>query len=80
MISQALSQIRSNNYGPMQHEEKTIPLDHQKCLTLDKIPIYGKGLNIRDWPLCRRSLSSPITSFKVMEYWAILTILEEDAN
>ena len=33
----------------MQHEEKLIPLTIKKCLTLDKIPIYGKGLNIRDW-------------------------------
>lgn len=39
----------SNNYGPMQHEEKLIPTIIRKALALEAIPIYGDGQNIRDW-------------------------------
>lgn len=39
----------SNNYGPMQHEEKLIPTIIRKALSLKPIPIYGSGQNIRDW-------------------------------
>jgi len=39
----------SNNYGPMQHQEKLIPTVIRKALSLESIPIYGDGKNIRDW-------------------------------
>ncbi len=39
----------SNNYGPKQHAEKLIPTIIRKCLAEEPIPIYGKGLNVRDW-------------------------------
>lgn len=39
----------SNNYGPFQFPEKLIPLLINNCLKLKKLPIYGDGLNIRDW-------------------------------
>ena len=39
----------SNNYGPNQHDEKLIPTIIRKCLSEENIPIYGDGLNIRDW-------------------------------
>ena len=39
----------SNNYGPNQHEEKFIPVVINSILKEDKIPVYGKGDNIRDW-------------------------------
>jgi len=39
----------SNNYGPYQHAEKFIPTIIRACLTHNKIPVYGKGKNIRDW-------------------------------
>lgn len=39
----------SNNYGPKQHSEKLIPTIIRSCLTEQKIPIYGDGLNVRDW-------------------------------
>ena len=39
----------SNNYGPWQNPEKLIPLIIKQILNKDKIPIYGDGLNIRDW-------------------------------
>ncbi len=39
----------SNNYGPWQYPEKLIPVVITKALAKEKIPIYGQGLNIRDW-------------------------------
>ena len=38
-----------NNYGPWQFPEKLIPLVINKCLLLQKIPVYGNGLQVRDW-------------------------------
>ena len=39
----------SNNYGPFQFPEKLIPLMINNALHGKKLPIYGDGLNIRDW-------------------------------
>lgn len=39
----------SNNYGPYQFPEKLIPLMISKALADEKLPVYGDGLNIRDW-------------------------------
>lgn len=39
----------SNNYGPYQYPEKVIPLFITNLIRGKQIPIYGKGLNIRDW-------------------------------
>ncbi len=39
----------SNNYGPYQFPEKLIPLTITNILQTKKIPIYGNGVNIRDW-------------------------------
>jgi len=39
----------SNNYGPYQFPEKLIPLVINNCLKFESIPLYGDGLNIRDW-------------------------------
>jgi dTDP-glucose 4,6-dehydratase len=39
----------SNNYGPRQHPEKLIPLSISRMVKGEPIPIYGDGLNIRDW-------------------------------
>ncbi len=39
----------SNNYGAYQFPEKLIPLIINNCLNKKPIPIYGDGLNIRDW-------------------------------
>ena len=39
----------SNNYGPYQYPEKAIPLFITNILRGKKIPIYGSGLNVRDW-------------------------------
>ena len=39
----------SNNYGPYQHNEKLIPHMIKLALENKKLPVYGQGLNIRDW-------------------------------
>lgn len=39
----------TNNYGPRQHPEKLVPLLVQKALRDEKLPIYGNGMQIRDW-------------------------------
>ncbi|CEH30596.1 hypothetical protein AM501_15350 [Aneurinibacillus migulanus] len=39
----------SNNYGPYQYVEKLIPLVITRLLRKESIPVYGDGLNVRDW-------------------------------
>ena len=39
----------SNNYGPMQFPEKLIPLMINNALEDKNLPVYGDGMNIRDW-------------------------------
>jgi dTDP-glucose 4,6-dehydratase len=39
----------SNNYGPYQFPEKVIPLFVTNLLEDQKVPLYGDGLNVRDW-------------------------------
>ncbi|HVQ96360.1 MAG TPA: dTDP-glucose 4,6-dehydratase [Mycobacteriales bacterium] len=39
----------SNNYGPYQFPEKVIPLFVTNLLNGRKVPLYGDGLNVRDW-------------------------------
>src|SRR5437868_358416 len=39
----------SNNYGPYQFPEKLIPLMTIKALRDEPLPIYGDGMNVRDW-------------------------------
>lgn len=38
-----------NNYGPRQHHEKLIPTIIRSIISGKKIPIYGNGMNIREW-------------------------------
>lgn len=39
----------SNNYGPWQYPEKLIPVVVLKAINNEKIPVYGRGKNIREW-------------------------------
>ncbi len=39
----------SNNYGPWQYPEKLVPLAILRILGGEKIPVYGKGVNVREW-------------------------------
>ena len=39
----------SNNYGPYQYPEKLIPFFISQLLKGEKVPVYGDGMNVRDW-------------------------------
>ena len=39
----------SNNYGPFQFPEKLIPLMVTRALSNEPLPVYGDGMNVRDW-------------------------------
>ena len=39
----------SNNYGPYQFPEKLIPLMINNCLNKKSLPVYGDGMQVRDW-------------------------------
>ena len=47
-ISAAITRC-SNNYGPNQFPEKLIPLMILNSIDKKKLPIYGDGMQIRDW-------------------------------
>ena len=55
----------SNNYGPRQFPEKLIPLVILNAIQCKQIPVYGKGLNVRDWIYVEDHVS------------ALLTVLQE---
>lgn len=55
----------SNNYGPWQYPEKFVPVIIYKALHNQKVPIYGRGLNVREWLYVSDCAS------------AILTVLEK---
>ena len=54
----------SNNYGPYQFPEKLIPVVIQSVLNRRPIPVYGDGLNVRDWLYVRDHATA---------LWAVLT-------
>ena len=39
----------TNNYGIYQHSEKLIPMTINRLLAAEPVPVYGDGLNMRDW-------------------------------
>ncbi len=45
----ALITRASNNFGPCQHPEKLIPLTILNALAGDEIPVYGDGMQVRNW-------------------------------
>jgi dTDP-glucose 4,6-dehydratase len=45
----ALTTRCSNNYGPYQFPEKLIPLMITRALANEPLPVYGDGMNVRDW-------------------------------
>jgi len=58
----------SNNYGPFQNNEKLIPLSISNALNGKKIPIYGKGNQIRDWLYVRDHAKALL---KILKYGLI---------
>lgn len=64
----------SNNYGPNQYPEKLIPSFIIKLLNNQKVPVYGDGLNIRDWLYVKdhcRAIDIVLHSGKVGEVYNI---------
>jgi len=64
----------SNNFGPFQYPEKLIPLFITNLLEGKKVPVYGKGKNIRDWLYVEdncRAIDLVITKGKVGEIYNI---------
>ena len=64
----------SNNYGPFQFPEKLIPLIIQKALAGEKLPVYGDGMQVRDWLYVEdhcRAILKVLESGKVGEVYNI---------
>ncbi len=54
----------SNNYGPFQHSEKFIPVIIKNIIDRKKIPLYGNGLQKRDWLFVNDHCSALLTILK----------------
>jgi dTDP-glucose 4,6-dehydratase len=67
----------SNNFGPYQYKEKLIPLAIDKCLNGEKIPVYGDGLQMRDWIYVEDHCSAVL---KVLEKGRVGEIYNISAN
>lgn len=64
----------SNNYGPWQYPEKFIPLAILKILKKEKIPVYGKGRNVREWLFvddCAEAILKVLEKGKIGEVYNI---------
>ena len=46
----------ANNFGPRQHSEKLIPTIVRSICDNKKVPIYGSGLNVRDWLFVKKNV------------------------
>lgn len=63
-----------NNYGPWQYPEKLIPVVIFKALKGKKVPIYGKGQNVREWLYvsdCAEAIYTVLKKGKVGEIYNI---------
>ena len=67
----------SNNFGPYQYPEKFIPLIINNALKNKKIPVYGDGLNIRDWIFVQDNCNA---IFQVFEKGKVGEIYNISAN
>ncbi|NOY15093.1 MAG: dTDP-glucose 4,6-dehydratase [bacterium] len=64
----------SNNYGPYQFPEKLIPLAITNLLEDKKVPVYGQGVNVRDWIWVEdhcRGIDSAITKGRAGETYCL---------
>jgi len=64
----------SNNYGPCQFPEKLIPLMVLKALAGEPLPVYGEGINVRDWLYVddhARALEAVLLTGKVGETYTV---------
>jgi dTDP-glucose 4,6-dehydratase len=63
-----------NNYGPWQYPEKLVPVVIKKAIRNEKVPIYARGLNMREWLYvsdCARALFSILEKGKVGEIYNV---------
>ncbi len=78
----------SNNYGPYQFPEKMIPLFITNALADDALPLYGDGLNVRDWihvedhcaalaTLLERGKAGEVYNIGADNEWTNLALTEE---
>ena len=64
----------SNNYGPWQYPEKLVPVVIYKALNRQRVPVYAKGLNVREWlhvADCVRGVMTVIQKGKTGEVYNI---------
>ena len=64
----------SNNYGPYQFPEKLIPLMINNALQHKNLPVYGDGMNVRDWLYVEdhcKAIDMVITSGKIGEVYNV---------
>lgn len=64
----------SNNYGPYQHHEKLIPKAIKNAMLNQPIPIYGDGLNIRNWIFVKDHCRAILKVFEEGKYGEIYNI------
>jgi dTDP-glucose 4,6-dehydratase len=64
----------SNNYGPYQFPEKLIPLMICRALDNKDLPVYGKGLNVRDWLFVEDHVDAIWTVFSQAESGTVYNI------
>lgn len=73
----------SNNYGPYQFPEKFIPLAITNILEGKKVPVYGDGLNVRDWLYVEdhcRAIDRVLTDGKDGETYCVGGVTEDISN
>lgn len=67
----------SNNFGPRQHPEKLIPLIIKKCLSREALPVYGNGMQKRDWLYVEDNCNAILT---VLEHGKLGSVYNVAAN
>ncbi len=73
----------SNNYGPLQFPEKFIPLTITNILEGKTIPVYGDGLNVRDWLYVEdhcRAIDAVLNRGKIGETYCVGGVTEDISN
>lgn len=73
----------SNNFGPLQFPEKFIPLAITNILEGKKVPVYGDGLNVRDWLYVEdhcRAIDAVLTKGKIGETYCVGGLTEDLNN
>ena len=73
----------SNNYGPFQFPEKFIPLVITNLIEKKKVPLYGDGLNVRDWLYVEdhcRAIDAVLQNGKIGETYCIGGVTEDINN